>query len=244
MVKPTHVLDIKGIAEFKELVEKDNAIFISAGVTFTELLESPMIQEKLPLLWQCSHTVASVGVRNRATLAGNISSAVPSLDSAPALLVYDASVYLLSNQTERKVSIHEWFLAPRKTAIQPDEIITKIEIPVPHKSQKTTYEKLGRYKGEDLAQAGIGIYTDENLDYRLAACAVAPISARLRKTESLLRGKPLTPELFTEAAKLMLTEISPITDIRSSAEYRNHMMKVMLIRGLQSVYSQVTGGEK
>jgi carbon-monoxide dehydrogenase medium subunit len=244
LAKPTHVLDVKRIAELRELSEENHSIFIGAGVTFTELLESKVIKEKLPLLWQCSHTVASVGVRNRATLTGNICSAIPSLDSAPALLVYDSVVHLLSSQNERKISIHEWFLAPRKTAIQPDEIITKIEIPVPNQSQKTTYEKLGRYKGEDLAQAGIGIYADEALNYRLAACAVAPIPARLRKTEVFLQGKKLSSELLEKAAEILLTEISPITDIRSSAQYRNHMMQVMLKRGLENVYAQVKGGEK
>jgi len=104
------------------------------------------------------------------------------------------------------------------------------------------YEKLGRYKGEDLAQAGIGIFVDGNSNYRIACCAVGPVPKRMTKLEEFLKGKKVSNEIMEEAAELITKEISPISDIRSSKEYRIHMMKVMFKRGLQKSVALSKGG--
>ncbi|MBU1239223.1 FAD binding domain-containing protein, partial [Myxococcota bacterium] len=92
MVTPECLIDIKGLSELNSLEMRDGHLIIGANVTFQELAESALVEKELPMLCESSLTVASVGVRNRATIAGNICSAVPSLDSAPVLLVYDAIV--------------------------------------------------------------------------------------------------------------------------------------------------------
>jgi len=214
-------------------------MFIGAGVTFTELIESKDIKEKLPILYEASKKVASVGVRNRATVVGNICSAVPSLDSAPALLVYDAEISVVSTNGERKISIHAWFTGVKKTILKPDELVLGISInTINHVG---VYEKLGRYRGEDLAQAGIGILVGDN-DLRFAYCAVGPIPKRMRKLEEYLKGKQLTDDTINTAAEIIPSEISPISDIRSSKEYRIHMMKVMFKRGLKRSLQLQQGG--
>ena len=229
--KPEMVIDVKGIAELNKIEISNDSVFIGAGVTFTEILESKTIKKKLPILWEASETVASIGIRNRATLTGNICSAVPSLDSAPALLVYDAEILVQSNTDKKSISIHDWFTGPKKTSLKPDELVLGIKIPIVQHTG--VYEKLGRYKGEDLAQAGIGIFINEAKNYRFAYCAVGPVPKRMKKLEDFLQGKNITENLLQEAAELIPAEISPITDIRSSSEYRTHMMKVMFKRGLQ-----------
>ncbi len=237
---PDFVIDVKDIEVLKELKISNNNIFIGAGVTFTELIESKEIEEQLPILYQASKKVASVGVRNRATLVGNICSAVPSLDSAPALLVYDAEISVISLEGERKIGIHDWFTGVKKTILKPDELVLGINIKTTKHSG--VYEKLGRYRGEDLAQAGIGIFVGDN-DLRFAYCAVGPIPKRMRKLEDFLNGKKITDEVIDEAAEIIPTEISPITDIRSSKEYRSHMMKVMFKRGLKKSLELQQGGK-
>ncbi|MCF7858315.1 MAG: xanthine dehydrogenase family protein subunit M [Candidatus Cloacimonetes bacterium] len=240
LLKTELVIDLKGIEELNNIkVEKDKVI-IGAGVTFTELIESQEIQKKLPILWEACKKVASVGIRNRATLAGNICSAVPSIDSAPALLVYDAEI-VVQNATEKKnVSIHNWFTGPKKTILASDEIVISINIPL---SKHTGgYEKLGRYQGEDLAQAGIGILVDSVKNYRFASCAVGPVPKRLYKLEEYLQGKEINEEILAKAGDIISDEISPISDIRSSAEYRTHMMKVMFNRGFKKALTSMKGG--
>jgi carbon-monoxide dehydrogenase medium subunit len=239
IVKTENVIDIKGITKLNKIEVSEDNFFLGAGVTFTEIIESAELKEKLPVLWQASEKVASVGVRNRATVVGNICSAVPSLDSAPALLVYDAEILVQSKTSKRTISIHDWFTGPKKTILKPDELVLGINIPI---FQHTgVYEKLGRYKGEDLAQAGIGICVDSNKNYRFAYCAVGHIPKRMKKLEEFLKGKDISDELLEEAAEIIPSEISPISDIRSSKEYRTHMMKVMFKRGLQKSVALLKG---
>jgi len=130
---PEIVVDIKSISELKELKFDGKNLFIGATVTFNELIESDVVKEKFPLLWEAAKSVASTGIRNRATLAGNICSAVPSLDSGPALLVYEAEVILKSKNGERKVNINEFFLGPRKTVLKEDEFVYGVNVPLPQK---------------------------------------------------------------------------------------------------------------
>ncbi len=241
---PEAVIDIKGIEKLQEINFDNNRLFIGACVTFSDLIGSEIIKEKFNLLRQASRSVASVGIRNRATMVGNICSAVPSADSAPALLVYEADVIVRSSNEEKRIPISKWFISPKKTVLEENEIVIGISIDLPGKKHAGTYEKLSRYKGEDLAQAGVGILAFEGLQYRVAFCAVGPIPKRSKRIENLLNGNIITDKLLQKAKELIPAEISPITDIRSSKEYRTHMMQVMFERGMKKVVSQISGGSK
>ncbi|HOX24092.1 MAG TPA: xanthine dehydrogenase family protein subunit M, partial [Elusimicrobiales bacterium] len=238
--KPAAVVDIKRIASLGGIKTKGNMLSIGALVTFTELVESPVIKNKFPVLWEAARSVASPGVRNRATMAGNICSAVPSLDSAPALLVYEAVVVVDGPKGQRKIPFAAFIAAPRRTTLLKGELVTAILLPLP-KKHGGAYVKLGRYAGEDLAQAGVGVYADGSGALRVAFCALAPVPARSKKIEELLSGAQHSAALFAQAATLLEKELSPITDIRSSREYRLHMAGVMLERGVRAAYSRLAG---
>lgn len=237
--EPSILIDIKNIPNLGEISKKESEIHIGANVTFTDLINSTLIKEELPLIWEASKTVASVGTRNRATIVGNFCSAVPSLDSGPALLNYDAIVCLKSSKGERKMPITQWFIGPKKTMHNPDELVTGIIVPVPKIKNAVYYGKLSRYSGEDLAQAGVGIIGFADKTFRIAFCAVGPVPKRSEKLETLLNGKDINDELIEKCKKIIEEEISPITDIRSTKEYRMHMIKVMLERGIKQVVSQL-----
>jgi len=238
---PDAVIDIKGLDELKVLDFKDNKLIVGTLTTFNELIDSEVVKEKFPLLWESAKTVASMGIRNRATMVGNICSAVPSLDSGPALLLYEATVVVKGKDGERRIPIEEWFLGPRKTALKEGELVEYIEIPLPQKKHAGCYVKLGRYNGEDLAQVGVGVLVLSGNEYRVAFCAVGPKPTRAKKIESLLNGKELSDSLIEEAEKLVEEEISPITDIRATKEYRMHMAKVMLDRALKAAVERLNG---
>lgn len=240
MLTPDLLIDIKEVAELKKLSLNGEMLFIGASISFDELIERSEVQSYFPMLHDACKTVASHGVRTRATVIGNICSAVPSLDSAPALLCHDAIVHYASFEAKRNIPIREWFLAPRKTALQDIEIVTGISIPkVPESAG--IYVKLGRYGGEDLAQAGWGIMLSRDLQYRIAHCALGPVPKRAAQIEALLDGNELSDSLIAEAIKLIPEEISPITDIRSSKEYRTHVSGVMLKRGLYAARDRLHG---
>ncbi len=241
MDKPKIVIDVKNVLELKKIEVTDTGLFLGALTTFSDIMKNEHIKEEYLVLWESAKMVASVGIRNRATVAGNICSAVPSLDSAPALLVYEADVIVESTKGSRRIPILEWFKAPRKTAKNPDEVLLGIEIKKPADKNAGCYLKLGRYGGEDLAQAGVAVFLNTKMEIRVACCAVGPIPKRIFSVENLLSGKDLTPELMAQAQELLVSEISPITDIRSSKEYRFHMCKIMLERGLQVCKDRLNG---
>ena len=239
--KPDTIIDIKNIKNIDKIKLNNDKISIGAGVTFSQIINSPLIKSELYLLWESARTVASTGIRNRATITGNICSAVPSLDSGPPLLIYNANINLLSINGKRTVSISDWFKGPKKTDIQQGEVVTDIEIPVPSKPNGTCYIKLGRYSGEDLAQVSVGVMICDNYSYKIAYGAVGPIPKRISKIEEMLNGKNLSDELLNKTKKIIDQEISPITDIRASKEYRLYMASIMLERALKIANKRFNG---
>ena len=238
---PDAVIDLKGIEELKYLEERDGAVYIGAAVTWTELIESEMIKKSVPGLWEAADLVASVGVRNTATLVGNLCNAVPSLEGGSPLYVRDAVVFLESKSGKREVSIKDFFTGVKKTVLKDDEVMTGLKVPV-EKDFGEVYIKMGRYEGEDLAQAGVSVFVDKDNNYRIALNAVAVTPVRATKAEEFLKGKKLNDELAAQAAELALEAISPISDLRSSKEYRNHMCRIMVKRGLGASVSRMETG--
>ncbi|MDP2866927.1 MAG: xanthine dehydrogenase family protein subunit M [Elusimicrobiota bacterium] len=241
LARPEVVVDIKGLPELAGLTLKAGTLRLGALVTFSDLIDSPLIKSKFPLLWEAALTVASVGVRNRATVAGNLCSAVPSADSAPVLAVYEAEVLTLGLKGARRIPLADWFTGPKKTALLPEEIVTAIELKLPERKHAGCYMKLSRYDGEDLAQGGIAVLAFSDNTYRLAVCALGPKPARCPKTEAVVNGNKLGEKLLSRAKDTILQEVSPISDIRSSKEYRLHMTQIMLGRALEAAVARLFG---
>ena len=240
-VAPKAVIDLKGIKELSQLQFKNRRLWVGALVTFSDLLASRTVKQRFPLLWEAAGEVASVSIRNRATMVGNICSCVPCMDSAPALVIHEAVAIIQGSRSKRNLPINELFLGPRKTSLAEDEVIVGLSIPRPAKKNGTCYLKLKRYRGEDLSQAGVAVMVMERYDYRVAYGSVGPVPIRARSIEKELKGKKPTPALLATAAKLVEKEIAPITDVRASKEYRLHICEVMLKRAVETAVSRLKG---
>ena len=241
-VHPDVVIDIKGLDFLKDIRLGNNILWIGAGVTFSELIDSEIINEHFPIIAEMSKTVASVGIRNRATMVGNICSAVPCMDSGPVLSVYKARIITDGQIGERQIPIEQWFVGNRKTALFKNEIVKGISIPVPDKKHSGCFVKLRRYSGEDLAQVNLAILAFDDYSFRITFGAVAPTPVRAMRIERLINRMKLVPELVEKAQQLVEDDIAPITDIRATKEYRLHMAKVMLERGLNAALDRLNGG--
>lgn len=241
LIAPEMVVDLKALSELKTLRCEGGVLHIGALVTFNELLECGAVRRDFPLVHEMAGRVASNGVRNRATMAGNICSAVPCNDSGPVLLVYEASLHVAGPGGTREVSALDWFRAPRKTALNPDEVLTGITLKKPEPPHAGCWLKLGRYRGEDLAQASTAILLLKDGTVRLAFGSVAPTPIRGPAMEALLSGRPADSELIAKARGMLSGLIAPITDIRASREYRMHMVGVMLERGLPAAADRLAG---
>lgn len=241
LVAPEILVDLKGIPELAEILWGGGTLSIGALVTFSDLLDSAVVREKFPLIREMARTVASPGIRNRATLIGNIASAVPCCDGGPVLLVYEAHLRVTGPKGERKIPVDDWFLGPRKTVLKSGEIVTRVEMSLPAEKHGGCFVKLGRYQGADLAQASVAILALPEHKYRVAFGAVAPTPVRARKIESLMEGRPCEPGLVTSAGQLIPQETAPITDVRASKEYRALMLPTMFGRGLTAAVARLEG---
>ena len=241
VITPEVVVDIKGIPGLADIRATGERLFIGPLVTFTDIIESELIRESFPLFYEAAVNVASKGVRNRGTVAGNICSAVPSCDAGPVLLVHDARVLIVGPEGERDVPIDDWFVGPKKTDLRTGELVVGLELPASAHTWAGSYVKLRRYRGEDLAQASVAVLVSPEHEYRVAFGAVGPRPVRARKLEAAIKGRELSDEMLALARTHVAGETSPITDIRATAEYRAHMLEVMLERGLRAAAARLAG---
>ncbi len=241
-IAPEVVVDVKGIEGLADIQSAGDRLFIGPLVTFSDLIESELIRKRFPLFYEMAVKVASKGIRNRATIVGNICSAVPSCDAGPVLLVYEARVLILGPGGERTVHIDEWFTGPKKTDLQSGELVVGLEMSSSVQVCGGSYVKLGRYRGEDLAQVSVAVLVSSDYEYHVAFGAVGPTPVRARKLEAAIKGDKPTDEMLEVARKFIVRETSPITDIRATVEYRVHMLEVMLERGIRAAVARLNGG--
>ena len=232
IIQPEYLVDIKAIPQLNRITyNKQDGLNIGATATLNEISNSKVVQTHYPILVKACKTVGSYQVRNRATLVGNICNASPAADTAPPLLVLEAKVNIIGPTGEKIVPINQFFTGVKKNILKKGEFVTSITIP-PIKDKWTgVYLKQGRKKEVDLAIVGVAVACIRD-EVRIALGAVAPVPVRAFKTEELLKGKTIDESLLEKAGKSTLTEVSPISDVRSSQEYREEIIKVLVRRAI------------
>jgi carbon-monoxide dehydrogenase medium subunit len=245
-VIPEHLINLKGISELKGIdYDEKEGVRVGAVVTLAELEQSKVIREKCSILWDAVNVMASPQVRTLGTIGGNLSSAVPSADTAPPLIALGAMVKLVGIQGERKILVQDFFKGPGESVLKPDEILTQILIPKPLDGSGGTYLKLMRRNALDLALVGVAVFLRLDLnkeictEARIALGAVAPTPIRAPLAEEILLRKKMNEALAGEAGKVASGVCRPITDIRSSLEYRCHMVEVLTKRAVMKAYHTI-----
>jgi CO/xanthine dehydrogenase FAD-binding subunit len=230
---PQHILDIKAIPETNRLEYlKDEGLFIGACVTVNQVAESKIINDMYPALVQAANSLASYQLRNRATLVGNICNASPGADLAGPLMVYDAKVHIESSSGSRIVDINSFFTGVKKTVLKKNELVIGVSLPEVSKGDTSVFLKQARIKGHDLAIVGVTARLTGDKKIKLSITAVAPTPIRITKLEEILSLQPLTSESATMAESEVRNIIKPISDVRSSAQYRIHISGVLVKRAL------------
>ena len=194
------------------------------------------MEKRIPEYASYLDLFASPQIKNIATLVGNIANASPIGDNAPALLALDAKLILISCKGERSLPLSEFFLNYRETALQKNELIKKIEFKIPASTQKIKMLKNSVRKDLDISTMNLAMSLEgENAkitNLRLAAGGIAAIPLRLKKTEAYLKNKQLDSQVIEEALKLVQSEFTPLSDLRSSATYRRVVLANFLKRAL------------
>lgn len=236
LIQPQLVLDLKSIAELQEFqFTKGKGLCLGAGVTVNRLAESELVQKLYPALAQAAATLASYPLRNRATVGGNLCNASPGADLPPSLLVYEAKVRLVSASGQRELALKDFFTGVKRTVIQKGELLQCILLPDPGEGDRSVYLKQSRLKGHDLATVGVAARRSGSGEIFLAAAAVAATPVRIVALEEGLKARGLSEESAIWAAEEVKTLVHPITDVRSSAEYRTHIVSVLVKRSLMAL---------
>ncbi len=239
---PKAVVNVKRIRELSGIAElpvssPQSSLCIGALTTLEQLRRSSLVRERYPALAEAASTMASVQIRNLATVGGNLCNAAPSADLAPILIALDASARITGPAGERHVPLTEFFVGPGATVLAPEELLVALEIPPP--AGRAVYLKHAPRACMDIAVVGVGIalrLNDGRCEMaRVALGAAAPMPLRALSAENELCGGPLTPERIERAAWLAAEEAKPIDDVRGSAWYRRQMVEVMTRRGLMQV---------
>ena len=238
---PGHVIDVKQVKELRNLTfEEPGELRIGAAVSLNQLVHYDVTLKAYAVLAQAAGTIGDYEVRNRGTLVGNICNASPAADSAPALLVLDATVNIASKLGSRKVPIREFFKGVKKTTLASNEMVTSVTVPIPPMGSRGCYMKARRTMGEDLAMVGVaGLVTPDTKSgrkVRLAYASVAPTPVRVFDAEKIFEKKKPIDQLLDEAIPVIAKSVSPISDVRAGKEYRSNLVRVLTKRLLRSLW--------
>lgn len=238
-----HAVAIGDLSELKQIRTEDGLVSIGAGCIAADVQQNETVREHLPALAAMVTVFASPQIRNRATLAGNICSAVPCGDFPPMLISLGASVELQSTSGSRVVPLSEFFLANRETVRKPEEILIRILVPPTPKNAAATYLKFRRRASNSLALASCAVYLEMDSGVckqaRIVLGSVAPTPLTASKAGGSLAGRPVEDTSIKAAAEIAAGEAKPIDDLRGSAEYRRDLVRVLTERGLKQVAATI-----
>ncbi len=229
---PQYIINLGKIASLKYIhSDSQTGLRIGAVTTIREIETSPILQGEYGMIPQAAIQLASIPIRNVATIGGNLCNASPSADMAPILIALSARVKLVSAAEERVVPLEDFFTGPGTTVIKPDELLTEIQIsPLPlHTSG--VYLKCSTRGGQDMALVGVAVVITlgsggKICDAKITLGAVSPTPMRAYQAEAILKGRVPNKELIWEVAQAASNEACPIDDIRGSAEYRKEIVKI------------------
>jgi CO/xanthine dehydrogenase FAD-binding subunit len=233
---PRWVIDLSGIEALRYLKEERGLIRIGALTTISDLIDSKLIKNRAPLLWEAASHFAGPIVRNRATVGGNLVDASPAADSAVPLLALKAQVKLRSLKGRRTLPLDQFFADYRKTALRSGEILTEVAFPIPERAVKFAYHKMGRRNAMAISVVSVGVLLKMKggtcSEATIALGAVAPIPIRLWEVESFLRSKKVDLDLAQKCGELAAKGVRPIDDLRASADYRRQMCAVYVRKAI------------
>ena len=237
-LRQRHFVNIFGLPELTEISVTPDVIRIGAGVTYTTIRNHPEVSEALPLLAKAASWTGSLANQNRGTLGGNLVNGSPAADSPPALLVYEASVELISLSGTRTISYADFHTGYKQSVLAPDELILAITIPHPIRGLRQYLRKVGPRNAmaiSKVALAGVATLDGHKLrNPRIAVASVYHSPYRCVKTEAVLADAVVSPKLIAEARATVIAEIAPLDDIRSSARYRTQVSANLLEEFLAS----------
>lgn len=222
---PERVIDLWRLEELRGIALESGALVLGALTTYTEIRRSALCREHVPALVDAAATIGAAQIQNRGTLGGNVANASPAGDTLPVLLATDAEIVVGGVRGERTVPAGTFWPSYRTTALDPDELVLRIRVPLAG-GREVRFRKVGTRRAQAISKVVMALAWREHgrsagwSDVRVALGSVAPTPIRATATERVLEGGRPTPEVADRAAETLAAEIAPIDDVRSTADYR------------------------
>jgi CO/xanthine dehydrogenase FAD-binding subunit len=228
------VLDLSALQDWKRIRKRTNGLRIGCLASHWQIQKHEAIQKDFPLLAEACRTIGGVQIQVRGTLGGNIANASPAGDSFPPLAVYEAVVHTISPRGKRTIPFLDVFTGVKETSLEPSELIEAVEIPyISPRPARRLFRKVGTRAASAISKtvaAGLLWMKRDNTirELRFALGSMAPTVRRLRTVEAFVGGKKPTRTVLAKARELLAEDVSPIDDLRSTAEYRLEVSRNLL----------------
>jgi carbon-monoxide dehydrogenase medium subunit len=244
VIAPRHIINLKGIQGLNLIKPAGTkGVRMGALTTIQSLKENGWVRKNLQSLHEAACAFGTFQVRNMATIGGNLCRASPAADLAPPLLTFDANVTIVGPRARRGMPLADFFLGPGRNVLKCNEILTDLTVQGMRPHTGTAFSKIGR-TCEDLAKINVAArVTVSNgicKEARVALGAVAPTPMRAKRAERTLVGKKLDMDTIDRAAQIAADETMPVSDTRSTAEYRKEVSRVMVNRTIHAALERVT----
>lgn len=238
---PKKLINLRTVQGNSDILIKDDHLCIGSLACLSEIEHSPLVAKELPSLKAVMKKLSNVRVRNVARLGGALSHGDPHMDLPPLLSCLDASVRIQSKNSERLIKVLDLYLGYYETALENNELITEVLIPLKPDYQ-STYIKCTTRSADDWPALGVAVnlHLNQNIleDIRIVIGAVCETPTMLTLTQDFLKNKTINDSVLNEAANIALTEINPLSDELGSSEYKSHLVSVYLKRAIKTIINK------
>ena len=238
-----YLMDITSIPEINRIEDKGEYLSLGALCTHSQIIDSALINERLPILKKAASVIGSTQIRNRGTVGGNVNNASPAADLVTALIALNASVVLESQHEKRELSLSEFITGPYRTDRYADEIMTEIKVPYLQGNYCCSYQKVMRRQAVAIARINLAVLTGINNsrfdDIRIAFGSATPTAVRFEELEKELEGKRINKIDYDEIAEKTGQTMVSITGERWSTPYKKPVVGNLLKRALKEIVGEV-----
>lgn len=238
-----YVVDVSRIEEMRFVRSENGFLRIGAATTFSEIVQSPVVNELVPVLAKGSRCVGSLQIRNVGTIGGNVVNASPAADGVPPLLVHNTLAVIETDGSQRVVPVSEVITAPYRTSLKPGEIVTGFLLEFPGESYACSFHRVARRKALSIARMNVAVLCSRSAnggieDPRIAVGSVTPSPCRMKDAEDHLAGKQPDLDLLMEVAEKVSAEMIRQSGVRASTSYKKPAVEGLVLKALTEILLQ------
>jgi carbon-monoxide dehydrogenase medium subunit len=249
LVAPENLIDIKSVKDMSYIeFDPKQGFRIGAATTHREIEKSPLIQNEFPVMAEMEKNLASIQTRNWGSIGGNLAHGDPASDPAPLLIASNGTVKLANMNGERRLSLEDFFLDIFETALEEEELLIEIQVPILPKKTAVVYEKFNIIKNhQGIVSVAVSITMAEDgivcKDAKVVLGAAAAIPLRAKEAEQVLIGNKIDKKLLASASQKASEECDPVSDIHATETYRRYLIKALTAKVAKQAWEQAKASD-